>query len=243
MATDFLSVPGVSAGRVLQSRNIFANLDPAQRQWLTSMAQIDGSLSRDIGSSPVNLLRAGLFLGKITTGGKYRPSIIGLTNGAISAATVTSVTVAAATATEVARLISVAGGNVSLRLNGPPSAAGTIAATAVTATAASGTTITVSSVALPAYVDKTLIQPADGSQIPVTLLTEGAGIDVNDSTGASVNQMLGSFLRGADLLSAQLIAGASAFTDLDTSIQTWLKQQINGGGSSIRGLFTFDNDR
>jgi hypothetical protein len=54
---------------------------------------------------PTSVLRAGLLLGKVTTGGKYRESIIGVTNGAISAGAATTVTVAAAVATEVARLL------------------------------------------------------------------------------------------------------------------------------------------
>src|SRR5881394_859418 len=113
MATDYQTVPGYYTGNSVANRNIFYNLDPAQRQFVPSVALIDGNLTRDVGSTPTNLLRAGLLLGKITTGGKYRNSIIGLTNGAISAATVTSVTVPAAVATEVARLITQTGGNVS----------------------------------------------------------------------------------------------------------------------------------
>lgn len=242
MATDFLTVPGNYTGNTLQGRNIFCNLDPAQRQFVPSMFIIDGNLTRDIGNTPTNLLRAGLLLGKITTGGKYRNSIIGLTNGAISAATVTSVTVPAAVATEVARLITVAGGNVSLKLVGPPSAAGTVATTAITATAASGTTLTVSSVTLPAYVDKSLIVPADGSQIPITILPNDSGIDVRDNASNNRDQMLSYYLRGADLYASMIIAGGNVLTDLDTSTQTWIKQQLNGGAGT-HGAFTFDSDR
>jgi hypothetical protein len=147
-------------------------------------------------------------MGKITTGGKYRPSIIGVTNGAISAATITTVTVAAAVATEVARLLAVAAGNITLRLFGPPSAAGTNAATNITVTAASGTTLTFTSAAIPAYVDKSLIQATDGSQLPLTLISEPAGIDVTamDAT-TNVDQMLGRWLKGADVYSNMVIAG------------------------------------
>lgn len=243
MSTSSRSLPGYYSGNSLQSRNIFRNLDPAQRQYLPSAFVIDGTLSRDTGATPSNWLRAGLILGKVTTGGKYRNSIIGLTTGAISSGTATSVTVPAAVATEVARLISVAAGNVSLRLNGPPTAGGTIAATAVTATAASGTTITISSVSLPAMVDKSLIQPADGSQLPVTVLGDSGGVDVVDEGNVNRDQALGLFLRGADFYANMILAGGNALSDLDTSIQAWLKQQVNGGGSSIRGLFTFDNDQ
>lgn len=246
MSTDFRSIPGVATGNSLVARNIFANL--TNREWNPSMIQIDGSLSRDTGSTPVDLLRMGLLMGKITTGGKYRPTAVGVLNGAITATTYTSLTVAAAVATEVARLIAVAAGNVSMQLFGPPSAAGTNAATAFTATAASGTTITISSVSLPAYVDKSLIQLVDGSQTPIVPLADEAGIDVMDSGGTSINQFLARYLRGADLIASQLVVGNAAMTDLDASLQTWIKQTLNGAAtptsaSPTRGNFTFDTDR
>lgn len=240
MATDYRSVPGVYTGNTFQTRNIHRDL--SKRQYFPSMAIIDSTLTRDIGSTPVDLLRAGLILGKITTGGKYRNSIIGLTSGAISAATVTSVTVAAATATEFARLIAIAGGNVSARIFGPPSAAGTNAATSITVTAASGTTLTVSSVTLPAYVDKSLIQPVDGSQTPVTVISEAAGIDVNAIDGSNIDQMVGRFLSAADVYSNMIIAGDTDITGLDASLKTWIKQQLNGGGTHTRGNWTFDDE-
>lgn len=248
MSTDFRSLPGVVTGNTLTTRNIFASLSPSQIQWLPSMLQIDGSLSRDTGASPVDLLRAGLLMGKITTGGKYRPTSVGVLNGAITSSTYTSLTVAAAVATEVARLIAVAAGNVSMQLFGPPTAAGTNAATAFTATAASGTTITITSVSLPAYVDKSLIQLVDGSQTPVTVISDAAGIDVMDTSSTSINQFLSRFLRGADLIASQIVVGNAAMTDLDTSLQTWIKQTLNGAAtptsaSPTRGNFTFDNDR
>jgi hypothetical protein len=241
MPTDFRTVPGLYTGNSFTTRQVVRQL--STRVYLPSNVIIDGSLSRDIGSSPTSILRAGVLMGKITTGGKYRPSIIGTINGAISAATVTSVTVAAATATEIARLIAVAGGNVSLRIFGPPSAAGTNAATTITVTAASGTTLTVSSVALPAYVDKSIIQPTDGSQLPLTVVEGPAGIDVTaaDAT-TNIDQMLGRWLAGADVYSDQIIAGALAMTDLDASLQTWIKQQLNGGGTATRGTFTFSSE-
>jgi hypothetical protein len=241
MPTDFRTVPGTYTGNSFATRQVVRSL--ASRDYLPSGVIIDGSLSRDTGSSPSSVLRAGLLMGKVTTGGKYRPSIIGVTNGAISAGTVTSITVAAAVATEVARLIAVAAGNVSLRVFGPPSAAGTNAATTITVTAASGTTLTISSATLPAYVDKSLIQPTDGSQLPLTLIESPAGIDVTamDAT-TNVDQMLGRWLAGADVYSTSVIAGNTDITALDASLLTWVKQQLNGGGTGTRGPWTFSDE-
>jgi hypothetical protein len=241
MPTDFRSVPGLYTGNSFATRQVVRQL--TTREYLPSNVIIDGSLSRDVGSSPTSILRAGLLMGKITTGSKYRESIIGLIDGAISAATVTSVTVKAPTATEIARLLAVAAGNITLRLFGPPSAAGTNAATNITVTAASGTTLTVSSVALPAYVDKSLIQPTDGSQLPVTLIEGPAGIDVTamDAT-TNIDQMLGRWLKSADVYSNMVIAGDNDITGLDASLRTWIKQQLNGGGTTTRGAWTFSDE-
>jgi hypothetical protein len=217
MPTDFRTVPGLYTGNQFVTRQVVRSL--SSRDYIPSGVIIDGSLSRDIGSAPTSVLRAGLLMGKITTGGKYRPSIIGVTNGAISAATIT------------------------LRLFGPPSAAGTNAATNITVTAASGTTLTFTSAAIPAYVDKSLIQATDGSQLPLTLISEPAGIDVTamDAT-TNVDQMLGRWLAGADVYSNMVIAGNTDMTALDASLQAWIKQQLNGGGVGTRGRWTFSDE-
>jgi len=240
MATDYRSVPGLYTGNTFQTRQVVRSV--SSKVYYPSLAILDGSLSRDVGSVPTSLLRAGMLLGKVTTGGKYRPSIIGLTNGAITAGAATSVTVPAAVATEAARLIAVAAGTVNLRIFGPPTAAGTNAATTIPVTAASGTTLTITSTTLPAYVDKSLIQATDGSQNPVTILEDQDGIDVNDIAGTNIDQTLGLFLKGADIYASMVIAGNNALTDLDASLQTFVKQQLNGGGTNTRGLFTFDSE-
>jgi hypothetical protein len=241
MPTDFRTVPGLYTGNQFVTRQVVRSL--SSRDYLPSGVIIDGSLTRDIGSSPTSVLRAGLLMGKVTTGGKYRESIIGVTNGAIGAATITTITVAAPVATEVARLLAVAGGNITLRLFGPPSAAGTNAATNLTVTAAAGTTITFSSTAVPAYVDKSLIQATDGSQLPLTMIADPSGIDVTamDAT-TNIDQMLGRWLAGADVYSNMVIAGNTDMTALDASLQTWIKQQLNGGGTSTRGRWTFSDE-
>lgn len=235
MATDFRGAPGVYTGNSITSRQVLR--DPSKAEYDPTLATITGSLSRDTGSSPTSLLRAGTLLGKITTGGNYRPSIIGLTDGAITSGTKTSVTVDAVVATEVARLITVAGGNVSLKLVGPPSAAGTVAVTAITCTAASGTTLTVSSVSIPNLVDNSLVVPADGSEYPRTVLIDPFGVDVLASDGTTnVNQPLSGVLRKAALITSSI----PYYTGLDASTITWIKTQLN---VTSNGSFQFDDDR
>lgn len=231
MATAITGLPGLRTARTATPRRVFLG---ESGLYLPAGRVIDGALSRDIGNTgDLDVLRAGLLMGKTTSGGQYRPSIIGLTNGAISAATITSVTVAAAVATEIARLIVVAAGNVSLKLTGPPSANGTVATTAVTATAASGTTITVSSVAVPALISGSFITPADGAENPLSFIDDGTGIKVTDEDAVSLDVPFAKFPVGGVVDSSQLINWPS-----DTSLQAWLIARLN---SVDTGKFVFDH--
>lgn len=235
---------GIYSTASLTPRNIWKSYDPRSVVGATTFSLIDGTLSRDVGSTPTSLLRCGVMLGKITTGGKLRPSIIGLTTGAVSAGTVTSITVAAATATEVARLIVVAAGNVSLSIVGAPTAGGTVAVTAVTATAASSTTITISSATLPAIVVGSAICPADGSINPTAILPNVYGMDVisalDGTTG--VDQELQTQLLGGDLLASQIpnltLDAGNGTQVTESSVEAYFKAKLQ-----ILGNFTFSDNR
>jgi hypothetical protein len=232
MPTDFRGIPGVYTGQSLTSRNIFTGAQPHPGLLAPTLGIIDGTYSRDTGNSPVSLLRAGLLMGKVTSGGKYRNSIIGLTTASYTSGG-TSLTVAAAVATECARLIVLAGGNISLNVIGPPTAAGTVAITAATCSAASGTTLTVTSLGVN-KASGCIIAPADGSHLPLTILPSPFGVDVNDISGNSLDQPVGQYLRSADLIATQIIN----LTEGDASVQAWIKAQLKAVG-----VFTFDNDR
>jgi hypothetical protein len=193
---------------------------------------IDGAYSRDTTNANPDVLQAGCVMGKEgSTGanpGFYRPAIIGLTSVAVTAGTVTSLTVPAAVATEVARLIAVTGGNVSLNLIGPPTANGAVSAvatTAITATAASGTTVTITSATLPACVTKSIIAPADGSQTPLCLIAKEDGIEVMDRFGNSYNAQFAEALVGGALESLQIVNYPA-----DAALQAWLKAQLRAVG-------------
>jgi hypothetical protein len=239
MSTEFRGAPGVYTGNTLRARNIFTNTSPAQVQFLPSFVFIDGSLSRDTGSTPTNVLRAGTMLGKITTGGLYRPSVIGLTTAAATSGA-TTLTVTAVCATEMARLIAAAGGNVNVRLIGPPTAAGTVAVlAAVACSAASGTSLTVAAIGA-ALAAGSYVAPADGSHVPVNVLPNAYGVDVLDTAGSAVNQPLDQLLRGADFIASKIpnLVADDSSTTTDTSVQAWAKARLKEAG-----YFTFDNDR
>lgn len=234
MATAYPTITGIYTGRSIEPRHLFASGTP---RYLPSFASLDGTKTRDTANTDgVNMIRAGTVLGKITSGGKYRNTIIGVTTGAISAATVTSITVPAAVATEVARLITLAAGNVALKLIGPPSAAGTVATTAITATAASGTTLTVSSVTVPAYAVGSLICPADGAEAPSQFVVSAYGLDVIALDGSSIDHTVRLLTEG-DINTDNIVG----YSGMDASTKTWLKTNLrsNNGGS----VLTFSDDR
>ncbi len=151
MGTDFYSVPTNATIRQIQPRNIFsandAAFDPSSLAFL-----ISGSKSRDTGSSPVSLLRAGLILGKITAAGtelgKYAPSILGVVAAAIGGGQ-TSITVPAAVATELVRRVGATG---TFNLTGAAASGGTARTKTATYSAVNTTTgaITITALATAA---------------------------------------------------------------------------------------------
>ncbi|HEX8323090.1 MAG TPA: hypothetical protein VF595_04175 [Tepidisphaeraceae bacterium] len=233
MSTAFRGTPGVYAGNSFVQRQLFTN--PSQVEYASTNAFIDGNLTSDTTSSPVNLLQAGLLLGKITASGKLRNSIIGLTAAAVVAGTVTGITVPAAVATEVARLISVTGGNVSLKVVGPPTAAGTVATTTITATAAAGTSITITSATLPAYVIGSLITPADGSETVIVPFSFPYGVSVlEEGTSVRIDQPLRLHPRKGDIDVTRVVNYPA-----DASLKAYVKGQLKAAS----GMFTFSDDR
>lgn len=101
---------------------------------------INGTLSRDPGNTGnLDVLRAGLLMGKVTASGLYAPSILGVTTGALTS-TGTTVTASAAVVTELVRRIGATG---TFKLTGPPTASGTVRTLTATYSAASSTNITI----------------------------------------------------------------------------------------------------
>jgi hypothetical protein len=228
MATNYPSVPAVYTGRSVIPRDIFKSGNP---EFLPSLATIDGTKTRDPGNDDVTVLRAGLLLGKITSGGKWRNSIIGLTTGDAAAAD-TTLTVAAATATEVARLITLAAGNVSLKLIGVSVASGTVNVTAVTASAASSTTITLTGAVGVIALTGAIVAPADGAQTPVQLQTKRYPVEVTDFSGTSMDATL-PLLKSGDI-DVSMIPN---YSSLDTSVKAWVKANLKSAG-----ILTFSDD-
>ena len=217
--------PGIQGPYTSQPRDVWYS-NAQFGQFISPPVIIDGTLS----SNPLNvgtpggpgdfrwLLWAGMPMGRITATNKYRNSIIGLTTGSTTSTTVTAST---ATVSEVARLIGIAGGPVSLTIVGPPTVAGTVASATVSATAASGTSITLASNSTT-YITGSLLMPADGSQTILGILADDQNValinDVFDRIDAQTNRIA---YAGGTLNTAMIPNYPT-----DTSLITWIQGQI-----------------
>ena len=136
--------------------------------FLANGGVVDGTKSRDQGNTDdVLLLRPGLLMGKITSGGKWAPSAFGLTGAAYASGT--SMTLSVAAATELSRRVGASG---TFKITGPPVASGTVRTQTVTYSAVSTVTGVATITALPVADVWTLTAPAgtDGGtyQLEVT---------------------------------------------------------------------------
>lgn len=215
MPTAVNGLPGIKSLRTASSRRVFLG---ESALYLPAGRIIAGSVSRDpLNTGDLDVLRAGMLMGKITSGGKYAPSIIGVTTNAEAAGS-TSIEAAAAVVTELVRRVGASG---TFKLTGPPTANGTVTTETVTYSAASGTTITCTAIAA-AHVAGSFIQPTDGSETPLTFIGDGYGIKVTDEDSANIDVPFHNFAIGGVVDSSQLINWPS-----DTSLQAWIWARLN----------------
>jgi len=125
--------PGVAASTEYGFRQIMAAGRP---QYLPGGAVIDGDVARDPSNTGyVDRLQAGLLMGRLTTGGKWAPSVIG-TLGTTIAGTATTLTFLNATeATELARRVGASG---TFKITGPHVAGGRVKTRTLTYSAIGG---------------------------------------------------------------------------------------------------------
>lgn len=222
-------LPGVLTARTASHNDVLAQ-HPGL--FAPGLFTIDGTKSRDAGNSDISVLRGGLPMGKVTSGGLFRPWYVGLV-GADAASGATSLTVAAAVATEIARLRSVAGGNINVVLIGPPAAAGTVAVlAAVACSAASGTTLTVAAIGANIAAGS-LICISDGSQTVKGLCFEPWGTKVTDPDGASISVPMPQLLIGGNVVPSRI----PLYSSMDASVKTYFKTQLK-----TVGPYTFTDD-
>lgn len=234
MSTFVNMMPGIGSARTATHRNIFLQ---HSEKMLAGGRLIDGAKSRDPGNTPdIGVLRAGLLMGEITATGLYAPSIVGVLTEAYTSGG-TELTVSAAVATELDRLLGQSG-TAEMVAIGPPTAAGTLAVTDVDHSAINTTTgaITVTDLAASKVVG-TLLAVKDGRQLPKTFISDldGYGVPVLDRDGASLTvKEMPRFPIWGIVDSSQLLPVWPS----DTSIQQWIVDQLIAAG---QGQFTFDH--
>lgn len=235
-STSFPTAPGYYTGNTLSVRRVFT--DQSKASIAVGNYLIDSAKTRDLGNTDITQLRAGLLMGKVTSGGKYANSIIGVT-GALhdtSAVTTTfggSSVLTAAIVTEIQRRIGTSG---TFRIIGPPTAAGTVAVETVTFSGiASSTTLTITATSAD-FAAGSIIAANDGTHIPATLIGNEHGVALTLVSSGSVNdQLLAPFYTGGDVDVDQIVN----YSSLDASVKQWVKDQLRGTYAN----FTFTDDR
>ena len=218
-------LPGVRAPRTASSRII---LRQGEYTFLAQGGVINGATARDAGNTgDLDNLRAGLLMGKITSGGQWSPSIIGVTTNAEAIGS-TSIEASAATVTELARLAA----SGTFTLVGPAIAGGPAVSETVTYSAASGTTITVTAIT-NAFIAGSFICPNDGSQTPRSFIPDGFPLKVTDQDGTSQDVEFPQIPIAGCIVSSQLINWPT-----DIGLQAWIVNRLNEVSG---GKFVFDH--
>jgi len=182
---------------------------------------LDGTQTRDVANtSDTDHIRAGMVLGKVASSGKYAPWCVGVTTAAI-AGSGTSITVAAATVTELVRRL---GGTTGTGwLIGPAKTAGAADALAerITISNATGTTITVSAVT-NAFIAGSVITCDDGTQDPLGILYgyNGYPVKVTDEDDSNITVGTNMLIMGV-YDESQLIT-----LPADSETKEWLRDKL-----------------
>lgn len=212
-------------------------------EFLTGLHMIQGAMSRDPGNTGnVDVLRPGLLMGRITATtfggvvGMWAPSFVGVTTAAYTSGG-TSLTVSAAAAAEIARVVGTSG-TAELVAVGPPTTAGVVAVTDITHSDIDTTTgvLTVTSLGVD-KVAGTFIAIKDGRQTPLALITEigdPAGIKVTDQDGNSINDDTWKLPVKGIIDSSQLLP----VWPTDTSLQAHIVSSLETAGM---GKWVFDH--
>jgi len=224
------ALPGVASERTYQER--FFLHQAAAAVELAHVGVIDGEQSRDAGNTGnVDTLLAGLAMGIITASGKWAPAFVGLTTASYTSGG-TTLTVSAAGAVELDRLVGQAGSG-ELVCIGAPTSGGTVAVTAFDHSAinTSNGQITCTSLGVNKH-SGAIIAVNDGRYTPRGFVGEGYGLKVTDQDAQNSDVQLGKLVIGGLVKTAQVINyPASA----NTGLIAWLK-------STIKGHFLWSDD-
>lgn len=222
-------IPGVRAARTATHRSVLAQ---GEFTYLKQGVLISGANSRDpLNTGNVDVLLGGLLMGRITSGGLWAPSILGVTSNAEAAGS-TAVEVSVATATELNRRVGASG---TFKLAGPPSAAGVVTTETVTYSAINLATGAITVTALVnAFIAGSFVQPTDGSEMPRSLIPDTFGYKVTDQDGVSVTNVPWDLVPIAGCIDASQIRNWPS----DTSLRAFITTRLNDAAG---GQFVFDH--
>ena len=224
--------PGVLLNLTATPREVFYS-GRERAQFVAAPVTIDGTLTSCAFNAPYTFqILAGTLLGRVTATKKFANSVVGQTTGA-TAASATTVQTDVNTAAELLRRIGAAG---TFKLTGPPTAAGTVATQVVTYSAINlGTGAITCSATSAAAVSGSLIQPTDGSESILTMVTDLYGIKVTDQTNVNRVDVFDPrlLLAGGTINSQQIVNYPS-----DISLQAYVKAAIKTFAPGV----TFSDD-
>lgn len=222
-------LPGVKTTRTATPRRVLRSLDGAE--FMAGGAIINGSKSRDFGNTgDLDVLRAGLLMGRLTADAKYAPVLVGVLQSSYTSGA-TEITVSAAQAVEIVRRV---GSTGTLKVTGPPAAAGTVATIekAYSAINTSTGVITIADIGAN-MIAGAFVTANDGSETPRTILTDQWGLKVTDEDSLSVDIPFADVLIKGQIDSSQVVDWPT-----DTSLIAWVKAQLRAVGIG----FVFDDD-
>ncbi len=189
---------------------------------------IDGDNARDPDNTgDVDVLRAGLLVGKITANSLIGATIIGKSAEAYTSGD-TVLTVTTQAATEVLRRFG-SSGTAEIKIVGAPTNAGTVAEANITHSAVNTTTgvLTVSDIGAT-FVSGSLVLAADGCEEILGIINDGFGIKVTDADDADIDVPLPDLVVGGVIESGKIINWPAS---THTTLITWLKAEIRANGA------------
>ncbi len=221
--------PGI--GTALSSQRLNVSRDGSE-SFFAGGATIEGTKARDPGNSASSILslRPGLLMGKITASGYYANSIIGVVASAYTSGG-TSLTVSAASATELVRRV---GSSGTFTLKGSATAGGVLTSDTVTYSAVNTSTgaITITDIGAN-RIAGSFVVPSDGSETPLTYLSDGYNVVIPDDF---------SDVSYPRLLIAAVVDTANIIDwPTDTTLRTWIRTSlstVSGGKFVFSDIYT-----
>jgi len=223
-------LPGIKTTKVATPRKVLKTLDHSIK--FPGGVTVNGALARDpLNTGDVDVLRAGMVMGKITATGLFAPAIYGkLLNN--EPAGQTSIEVSVATATEILRRVGGVTGTLTIIGDGGTGAAPTVERVTMSNCVPATGIVTVGAITGP-FLAGSVICPADGSEIPLGLIGDGYGHKVTDENNENINIPLYNLLVGGIVDESQIINWPTPY-----ETQEWYRNQLGKIGV---GLWIFDN--